>query len=81
MHILVGVISLTRVALKSYRFVFVLIFFPTFQARIKLSKKRRRVVPVEQPGQNARRMGQSGSTVVSFINGCYNSITGPHETA
>ena len=81
MHILVGVISLTRVALKSYRFVFVLIFFPTFQARIKLPKKRRRVVAAEQPGQNARRMGQSGSTVDSFINGCYNSITGPHETA
>ena len=35
---------------------------PFLQARMKLPKKRRRVVAVEQPRRNARRMGQSGST-------------------
>ena len=40
------------------------IFLRSFQlqARMKLPKKRRRVVAVEQPRRNARRMGQSGST-------------------
>jgi len=37
-------------------------FYSHTQARMKLPKKRRRVVAVEQPRRNARRMGQSGST-------------------